>query len=136
MDDRILALLVHGREKPMELMKEALEALAIETFSAKTCEELERLLREVPAELVFTDTALPDGDWTDIVAAAQRSEAPASVIVVGSHQDVKLYIAAIEGGAFDFVLPPFETQALQFVVYTALDYARRRRLALSQMAHA
>lgn len=129
MTGEILALLVHDRPGPLESLKSALKDLSIRTFSVRTCEAAQSLIHEVHADLVFTDTSLPDGSWADIVDLAQRGGAPVSVVVVGSNQDTKLYLSALERGAFDFVLPPFETHALNFVVYSALDNTRRQRQA-------
>jgi len=58
---------------------------------------------------------------------AEMASSPVDVIVVGAKEDIRLYLSALEGGAFDFVLPPFEHQALEFVVESAQQDVRRRR---------
>jgi response regulator of citrate/malate metabolism len=40
------------------------------------------------------------------------ASSPVDVIVVGAKKDIGLYLSALEEGAFDFVLPPFEHQRL------------------------
>ena len=127
MSGEILALLVHDRPMPMEPLRSALEGLSIATISLRTCGELRSIMGEVHADLIFTDIFLSDGSWEDVVKLVRGSGAPASVVVVGPHQDVRLYLSVMEGGAFDFILPPFERNALEFVVYSALDNTRIRR---------
>jgi DNA-binding NtrC family response regulator len=136
MSQETLALLVHDRAEAMGPLKFALENLAIETRSVRTCAEAERLLEHVQTDLVFTDTSLPDGSWVDVVDMAKGADAPVNVVVVGRSEDIKFYLSALDRGAFDFVLPPFEREALDFVVRSASDNARRRRHALNITAQA
>jgi FixJ family two-component response regulator len=47
---------------------------------------------------------------------AEEANSPVDVIVVGAHQDIRLYVSVLEGGTFDFVLPPFERPDMMCVV--------------------
>ena len=134
MDDRFFALLVHERPAPLESLKSALKDLSVETYSVNSCEEAKRLLPQTQPQIVFTDTNLPDGTWADVVEMAENAASPVNVIVVGCNKDIKFYISALERGAYDFVLPPFERQALDYVVHSAADNARLRRQALARAA--
>ena len=134
MNDRYFALLVHERPAPLDSLKSALRELSIETYSVNSCEEAKRLLSQTEPQIVFTDTTLPDGTWADVVDMAEGATAPVNVIGVGANKDVKFYISALERGAYDFVLPPFERQALDYVVHSAGDDARLRRHALARAA--
>lgn len=134
MGNRLFALLVHDCSYPMESLKAALKGLSVDTYSAQTVADSARLLSQTQPQLVFTDTSLPDGSWADVINLAAEAETPVNVIVVGVNKDVKLYISALERGAFDFVLPPFEHDALDYVVQSAAEDARRRRQALARVA--
>ena len=127
MNHHPFALLVHDQPHPLESLKPVLRDLSVETFSVRTCEEAERLITQTEPQLVFTDTSLLDGSWADVVRIAEMACSPVDVIVVGAKEDIRLYLSALEGGAFDFVLPPFEHQALEFVVESAQQDVRRRR---------
>jgi FixJ family two-component response regulator len=48
---------------------------------------------------------------------------------MGQEIDTKLYVSVIEGGAFDFMAPPFEARDLAHVVRCAADNALMRRQA-------
>jgi DNA-binding NtrC family response regulator len=134
MNDRCFAILVHDRPAPLDSLKSALKDLSIDTFSVRSCEEAKRLIAETQPQVVFTDTSLPDGSWMDMVNAAEVAPSPVNVIVVGANKDVKFYLNALERGAFDFVLPPFEKQALDFVVQSAAQDSRHRRFARARAA--
>jgi len=130
MNDSLTALLIYDQPHPLESLRAVLKdlnGLSVETCSVRTCEEARRMVRQTQPQLIFTDTSLPDGSWRDVVGMAEKASSPVDVIVVGAHQDIRLYVSVLEGGAFDFVLPPFEHQALHFVVESARHDVRRRR---------
>ena len=109
MNYHLLTLLVHDQPHPLESLKPVPRNLLVETCSARTCEEA-----ETEPQLVFTGTSLPDGSWADVVRMAEMPSSPVDVIVVGAKEDMRLYLSALEGRAFDFVLPPVENEALEF----------------------
>ena len=113
MNDHLLALLVYDQPHPLESLKVVLEDLndlSVETCSVRTCEEARRLVPQAQPHLIFTDISLPDGSWRDVVGMAEEANSPVDVIVVGAHQDIRLYVSVLEGGGFDFVLPPLSAK--------------------------
>jgi DNA-binding NtrC family response regulator len=104
---------------------------------AESCARARRWLGGLdPAPLVFTDTQLPDGTWADILALAQKVAQAVNVIVVAEAVNTRLYVEAIESGAFDFLAPPFDAADLAHVVRCALDNALARRTARPPAEHA
>jgi DNA-binding NtrC family response regulator len=120
-------LLVHDRPNPLESLKTDLKNLSVKTWSAKSLDEAAKLLDQTRPDLVFTDTQLADGTWSEVVSLTERAGAPADVIVVGSHVDSSVYISAMESGAFDFIVPPLAPKSLAHIVGVAIDNVRRRR---------
>lgn len=107
----------------------------MEVLPAQSCADASLLLAGVnPPELVLTGTRLADGTWEDVVRLAEQSAAPVNVIVVSPVVDVRLYVEALEKGAFDFITPPYERQELSHVVRSAAGNAASRRDALSHSA--
>jgi DNA-binding NtrC family response regulator len=128
MKAEISALLVHGRPSPLQGLEQALQILAVKTNQAQTISQAKQVLEvREPPELVFTDTQLPDGTWTDVVRLGEAAAVPVNVIVVSRLVDVRFYVEVIEGGAFDFIAPPFEPSGLAHVVYCAAGNVLRRR---------
>jgi len=128
MKAEISALLVHTRPSPVQGLNQALQSLAVKTSEAQTISEMKRLLEvPEPPELVFTDIQLPDGTWADVVRLGEAAAVPVNVIVVSRLVDVRFYVEVIEGGAFDFIAPPFEPSGLAHVVYCAAGNVLRRR---------
>ena len=66
---------------------------------------------------------------------AGRASQPVNVIVVTRVMDTKLYLEALEGGAFDFIVPPFASLDLAHVVRCAADNVQARREAAQPVGH-
>jgi DNA-binding NtrC family response regulator len=128
MGEEIRALLLHSRRDPLRTLRQALDDQGVTTQQVRKCAEAERLLREPGAPpLLFTDTQLPDGNWTDAIRIARKAAEPVNVIVVSPAVDVPLYIEALQSGAFDFIAPPFEQAELAHVVRCAVGNTAARR---------
>jgi DNA-binding NtrC family response regulator len=126
----VTALLIFHRTEPYNDLEAALEKLAVRVGRARTLAEACHALSRVNLPLlVFTESELPDGNWADVVSLTARASSPVSVIVMGQEIDTKLYVSVIEGGAFDFMAPPFEALDLAHVVHCAADNAMARRQA-------
>jgi DNA-binding NtrC family response regulator len=108
MDAKIKAVMIYDQYEPSEALRHVLRRLGLEVRHVHTCLEASRLLQKSEsAEMVFTDTSLPDGTWQDVLLLAEKSHEFLPVIVVSQVVDVDLYLAALENGAFDLVTPPF-----------------------------
>ena len=117
MESGLAALLVSQDEETLLALKRSLEKLGIQTHVAQSCRQARTQLEQPnPPELVFCDPTLSDGTWADIVSAAAQASHPVHVIVVSKAVDYNLYIDALEGGAADFIMPPFMALDVAFVV--------------------
>jgi len=90
-------------------------------------EALPLLMGPNPPHLVFTESVLPGGSWVEVVKLAAEAQKPVNVIVVARLADVRLYLDAIVGGAFDFIVPPLTGNELAHVVRSAADDVLSRR---------
>jgi len=135
MNDRVFALLVHDRPEPFATLKRVLGDLGVETYSAATCQDAKHLISQCKPHIVLTEDNLADGSWIRILRMAEDSDVPLNVIVVGALPDTQKYISVMERGAYDYVAPPFEQEALKFVVRSAALEANHRREASVQTAY-
>lgn len=130
MKNKPSALLVHDYEYPLSDLKPLLERLGFDTRRARSCAEANFVLAwsESPA-VVFTDTDLPDGNWTESLALASQTRLPVPVIVVSGAVDLSLYLDALESGAADFIVPPFHGSDIGYVVQSSMMGGTRRTSA-------
>jgi DNA-binding NtrC family response regulator len=121
MGEKIKAVMIYDQREPSEALDRVLKRLGLEVRRLRTCHEASGIFKQPDvAELVFTDTNLPDGTWEDVVRRAQQCKAFLPVIVVSRVVDIDLYLKALERGAFDFVAPPFLSYDLANVTGSAM----------------
>lgn len=128
----VKALLVYNQDEPLSELRRALETQPMETHRARTCRQATDYLHESSdrPHVIFTDTTLPDGTWEDVLRVAREAPSAADVVVISRWPDVKVYIDALERGAFDFMTPPFREVELDHVLRCATtDVAARRASA-------
>lgn len=121
------ALLVSNGSDSFSHLKALLKTLGIETWSTKTFNEASQLLDQAHPELIFTGKLLSNRTWRDVIHMSTETSVPISVIVVGEYKDTRLYISAIDYGAFDCIFPPFDDDVIARVVRLASDSVHRRR---------
>jgi len=115
------ALVIENRNTTVRGLSFALESHGIRTRRARSLREAGEIMKKSEApRLVFTDALLADGTWLDVVRLANRRARTAKVVVVSPTADTRLYLEALEGGAFDCVAPPFTGADLLHVVSCAL----------------
>lgn len=130
MGGKVKALLLFHQARPYNDLKAALKKLAFPTVRAESFGQACKVLsRANPPLLVFTESELPDGNWSDVVSFSACASSHVSVIVVGQEIDTRLYASAINIGALDFIAPPFDALDLGHVVRCAADTALARRQA-------
>jgi FixJ family two-component response regulator len=128
MTEKITALLIHQDSETLGSLKYVLECQGLRVTEVESHAQAKRMLGGLnPAPLVFTDTELPDGTWTDILAVAERAARPVNVVVVARVVDTRFYAEAIQAGAFDFIAPPLNATDLAHVVRCAVDNVLARR---------
>ena len=134
MAERLRALLIYERQEPFESLRRTLQDLCVDTYSAATCREAEDLIFQCRPHVIFTETSVNDGSGVRVLNRAETANLRISVIVVSAVPDTRLYLSVMEGGAFDFVAPPFEHAPLEFIVRSAALNVDRHRGALAHTA--
>lgn len=126
-EKKLVTLLVSDEDNSLESLAAVLTSRGVGVSNSRTCTEAAHLLNQTHPEIIFTTVLHDDGTWRNIVTLAENAPVPTNVIVVGNTDDYRLYIAAMDYGAFDFIVPPFESEPIGHVVRVAAESARRRR---------
>ena len=133
---KVWALVVCGRGDHSVSLRQILDPL-VKVSDARTCEEAARCLeRPDPPHLVFTDTAMPDGSWRDVLRLAAKAPRPVNVIVASRAPDVRLYMEAMDEGAFDFLTASSLVPEVAHVLRSAAENALSRREAQERLCAA
>ena len=115
------ALLVYDQDEPVCGVARIFLSNGIRLRRSRNCFEARSVLSELSVpNVVVTDLALPDGDWSDILRATNASPARTAVIVVSRLLDTRLYLDVLESGAHDFVVPPVSPSELACIIRAAI----------------
>jgi two-component system response regulator AtoC len=89
-------------------------------ISATTLSAAEGLVRQGEIDLVLLDINLPDGSGLDLLRRIQRQPAAPPTVMLTAFADVRLVVEAIRSGAADYVVKPYELNALLSTLADAL----------------
>lgn len=84
------------------------------------------LLRNNSYHLVLADIRLADGDGFSVLEAAKYAVPSPEVIMMTAFGSIETAIRAIRGGAYDYIVKPFQLDAMMIVINRAME---KRRLA-------
>ncbi|MFV0475530.1 MAG: sigma-54-dependent transcriptional regulator [Pikeienuella sp.] len=110
-DTRSLALIYEG----------VLKGAGLKVECAYLAEEAMRLHKGASGRLVLLDLMLPDGDGLDLLTEMRAADPAGKVIVITANGSINRAVDAMRGGAFDFLVKPFDERRLLSAVNNALD---------------
>jgi DNA-binding NtrC family response regulator len=112
-----------------DALAEACALNKVVLYHAHTCGEAEEIIGRLCPAVVVCALNFPDGDWRRILQLAQEASMPCSVIVVSQHEDVPLYLTAMESGAYDFATLQASKTELSWIIRCAIGNSENRREA-------
>jgi DNA-binding NtrC family response regulator len=118
-------LVVDDKESILELMASILgEAYDVTT----TPDPLAAVafMERRPFDVVLTDVRMPGLTGFDLLAAARRCGAGASVVMMTGFASIPDAVGAIRNGAFDYVAKPLDADEISLVVARAVEHRRAR----------
>ncbi len=101
------------------LRRAGLDAEIADT-GAKALDAIDRIKPDV----ILLDLKLPDMDGLDILRQLNAENNSARVIVITAHGSVKIAVEAMQEGASDFILKPFQAERLVTTVKNNLEIQR------------
>jgi len=78
-------------------------------------------------DLLITDLRLPDNDGLTVIRTLRRSQPELPTILMTSYSSLETAIEALRSGATDYIIKPFNNDALLFAVERALNERCMRR---------
>ncbi len=120
-------LIVDDEEMMRWTLREALRTWGYETIEAgSVAQGLKEFETEQPA-VVLLDINLPDGSGLDALHEIKRRQPDAVVIMITSEVVVENTIAALRGGAYDFIGKPLSLEELQVTIRNGTEAQSLRK---------
>ena len=113
-------LLVEDTPSLSMVYQSALERAGLIANPVFSAREARSSLRNHPSKIVLLDLMLPDGNGLDILAELQASHPDTKVIVITANGSINRAVEAMRGGAFDFLVKPFDDRRLLSAVENAV----------------
>jgi signal transduction histidine kinase len=137
-DDVDAVLIVDDEPVVRRLLEELLVGDGFRVVTAEDLADARGILEraETTFDVALIDKNLPDGSGLDLARDLKRAHPNTEIILMTGYASLESAIAAIEVGAFDYLVKPFpELQGLLLKVRNAAEQARLHRLE-AQIIHA
>jgi two-component system response regulator AtoC len=119
-------LVVDDDERLRHTLSLLLRTAGYEAVTAADVSGAEEILRERGIDLVISDVRMPGGSGFDLLDGVKRLELDVPVILLTAYGTVASAVQAMQRGAFDYVLKPFDADELKLRVSRALALRRFR----------
>lgn len=106
---------------------ETLRAWGYDVATAASVREALALCDLEQPHAVLLDIELPDGSGLDALGEIKRRHPEAIVIIITGNVDVPNAVAALRGGAYDFIGKPINLEELRVTLRNGLETRRLRR---------
>ena len=113
-------LVVDDERGPRESLRAVFSGMFDVSLAESSAQAMEVLTRR-KVDLVLLDVIMPKEDGVTFLGRVQAMYPGMPVIMISASQSVRPVVAAMRGGAHDFVSKPFDVDELQRTVQRALD---------------
>jgi two-component system response regulator AtoC len=106
---------------------EAVRSWGFETIEAGTVREARKLFAENEPAVALLDIDLPDGNGLDLLNEVKEKSPDTVAVMITGNVDVSNSLAALRGGAHDFIAKPVRLEELRVTLRNALETRELRR---------
>ncbi len=121
-------LLVDDDELIRKGLKELIEPEGYAVTMAADGEEALAKFREQYFGIIILDLVLPDIDGIELLNRFKAEQPHVGVIIITGHADVLTYIEALQNGADDYLLKPFDSKKLLVRIGNCFEKKRHERI--------
>lgn len=120
-------LVVDDEARMRRVLEIMLQKMGHETRTASNGREALALAQHESFDLVLTDLRMPEMDGVALLDALRAQSVEAPVILLTAYGTVESAVEAMKKGAYDYVLRPFDVEAVERIITRALTAERTRR---------
>jgi two-component system nitrogen regulation response regulator NtrX len=121
-------LIVDDEKDIRDLVGEILIDEGHKVLLAENSEQAINLINETPPQLLILDIWLKDSkmDGIEILKTVKQNNPTIPVVIISGHGNIKIAVAAVKQGAYDFIEKPFNIDQLILIKNRALEAYRLR----------
>ena len=112
-------LFISGRKQDARRLTQMLHEMDVALDHAESVQHARAQLRQGTYQVVLTEAALPDGQWLEVLALAREAAPEPQVIVTDSNADSHFWAEALNLGAFDLLVQPFDENEVRRILDNA-----------------
>jgi two-component system response regulator AtoC len=119
-------LVVDDERKMRRVLQILLEQMGLESVAAESGEEALEHFDAERVDLVLTDLKMLGMSGIELLSRVRALDPDVPVLVLTAHGTVQTAVEAMKQGAFDYILKPFDVQAIELIIRNALEMRRYR----------
>lgn len=120
-------LVVDDETSMRRVLEIMLQKMGHETRAAGNGRDALALAQKESFDLVLTDLRMPEMDGIALIEALRAHKVEAPVILLTAYGTVESAVHAMKIGAYDYILRPFDVEAVERTITRALTTERARR---------
>ena len=117
-------LIVDDEKNYPPILSAVLEEEGFETLTAYSGEEALSVLKNSDVDLVLTDMKMPSLDGIELLERIKEKDPGLPVIMMTAHGTVEKAVEAMQKGAYNYILKPFDNERLVIYVNKAIQMYR------------
>ncbi len=106
---------------------EALRSWEYETLEADSVASARKMFEDEEPPIVLLDIDLPDGSGLDVLIEIKEQSPDTVVVMISGNVDIENTVAALRGGAHDFIGKPVRVEELKVTLRNAIETRQLRR---------
>jgi DNA-binding response OmpR family regulator len=114
-------LIVDDEKNILLTLSQSLEALQLETDTARSGEEALAKLKEKEFGLILLDFRMPGMDGMEVLRQVREIRPDIHVIMITAYGTIELAVEAMKLGAVDFIQKPFSPEEIRELVSRVMD---------------
>jgi two-component system response regulator AtoC len=120
-------MVVDDEAKMQRVLEIMLKRMGHEVACAGTGEEALQALQATPADLVISDLRMPGMGGIGLLQALREQGNEVPIIIMTAHGTIESAVEAMKLGACDYIVRPFDVDALELAIDRILAAGRMRR---------
>ncbi|MDX2446415.1 MAG: sigma-54 dependent transcriptional regulator [Desulfobacterales bacterium] len=117
-------LIVDDEKNYPPILSAVLEEESFETLTAYSGQEALSVLKDSDIDLVLTDMKMPSMDGIELLERIKQKDPGLPVIMMTAHGTVEKAVEAMQKGAYNYILKPFDNERLVIYVNKAIQMFR------------